>query len=136
MLSARMHHSFNECGDCIFSFPQKVDQCMKSRIPMYAFNILQFNVMVHIVESTRDACTIRPKCSWCPINTRIWTRYLLHKQLGNIVFHVNKRKIDSKRWITKQASLHVKLHCTQIYLVTSCSNVQLKMADRDEIKSI
>ncbi len=54
--------SFNdESGVCIF--PRKLDQCMKSQTPMYAFNILlRFNVMVHIVESTRDACAIRQKC--------------------------------------------------------------------------
>ncbi len=91
MLSVRMLHSFNdECVVCIF--PRKLDQCMKSRTPMYAFNILlQFNVMVHKVKSTSDACAIRQKCGWRPINTRICT-VLLHKQHGNIVFRVNKTK--------------------------------------------
>ncbi len=62
MFVVQMLPSFNdECGVCIF--PRKLDQCMKSRTPMYAFNILlRFNVMGHIVGSTRDTCAIREKC--------------------------------------------------------------------------
>ncbi len=61
MLSVRMLHSFNdEFGVCIF--PRKLDQSLKSQTPMYTFNILlSFNVMVRIVESTRDSCAIRQK---------------------------------------------------------------------------
>ncbi len=53
--------SVSMCGVSIF--PQKLDQCTKSRTPMYAFNILlRFNGMVSIVESTRDAYAMRQKC--------------------------------------------------------------------------
>ncbi len=91
MLSVQMLHSFNdECGVCIS--PQKLDQCMKSRIPMYAFNILlRFKFMVRIVESTHDACTIKQVLVASDKHKDLYT-VLLHKQLGNIVFRVNKTK--------------------------------------------
>ncbi len=125
----------DECRVCIF--PRKLDQCMKSQTPMYAFNILlQFNFMVRMVDSTCGACTIRQKVLMESDKHKDLYTVLLHKWLGNIVFCINKMK--EKRWIIKWASLHVKLHRMQVYLVASCYHIQLKMADqmKSESKSL
>ncbi len=92
MLSVRKLHSYNdECGVCIF--PQKLDQRMKSQTPMYAFNILlRFNVMVRIIGVYSQRMRNKTKVLMASDKNRDLYTVLLHKQLGNIVFHVNKMK--------------------------------------------